>query len=402
VTIWVNSPFDALPGEGGRPMRYWLLCRALVAAGHSVVLWSSDFHHVTKSKRTVAEAYGAEGFQVRLVPTQTYRSNVCWRRWRSHAQYAGAWARLARESIAARELVVPDCIVLSMPPLGLYAAAARMKRAWRCSIVVDVQDAWPETFYRLLPRRVRWLARWIFLRARVLARRAYCGADGVTAVSERYARLAHEYGCRTKVGVFPLGCQLQEFAASAAPRGKEIRLCYVGNLGNTYDISTIVGGVGALAADGYPVRLEVAGGGPQGSWLSEIAARSGSPVSFHGYLDDSGLQTCLRSCDVGIVPMFASSWVAVPNKVADYAAAGLAMINGLEGETQTLLERYGAGLAYRTGDRSSFVQAVQRYVKDRRLLERHQRGARRLAEELFDAEKIYPEMARWIEDVAVR
>jgi len=402
MTIWINSPFDALPGEGGRPMRYWLLCRALVAAGHAVVLWSSDFHHVTKRRRTVAHAYGAEGFQVRLVPTLTYASNVGWRRWRSHARYAGTWARLAREAVAARELTAPDRIVLSMPPLGLYAETARMRRAWGSRVVVDVQDAWPETFYRLLPRGVRWLGRVLFLRARGLARRAYRGADGVTAVSERYARLAREYGCLPKVGVFPLGCRLPKSDARAEKDGEKLRLCYAGNLGNTYDISTVVGGVDALAADGWPVALEVAGDGPQGAWLSETAARSGSPVTFHGYLDDARLQTCLRSCDVGIVPMFASSWVAVPNKVADYAAAGLAVINGLEGETQALLERYGAGVAYKAGDGPSFIQAVQRYVKDRGLLERHQLGARRLAEERFDAEKIYPEMARWIEDVTGR
>lgn len=402
MTVWVNSLFDALPGEGGRPMRYWLLCRALVAAGHSVVLWSSDFHHMTKRRRSVAHAYEAEGFQVRLTPTLAYTENVSWRRWRSHARYAATWARAAQAEVASRELAVPDCLVLSMPPLGLYAEVERMRRMWGSRIVVDVQDAWPETFYRVLPRGVRWLGRALFSRARGLARQAYRGADGVAAVSERYVRLARDYGCRSKTGVFPLGCRLSRPDAHAEKDGDELRLCYVGNLGSTYDLPTIVSGVGALAADGCPVRLEVAGGGPQGAWLSEVAARRESPVTFRGYLDDAGVQDCLRSCDVGLVPMFSSSWVAVPNKVVDYAAAGLAMINGLEGETQALLEQYGAGLAYKAGDAASFVRAVQRYAKDRRLLERHRLGAQRLAEERFDSERIYPEMARWIEDVAGR
>ena len=94
MRFWVNTPFDTLPGEGCRPMRYWLLCRALAAAGHEVVLWSSDFHHVTKTRRPLEPVYVADGFQVRLIPTRPYRSNVSLRRVFSHHQYARRWSSL--------------------------------------------------------------------------------------------------------------------------------------------------------------------------------------------------------------------------------------------------------------------------------------------------------------------
>lgn len=396
MVFWVNSPFDPLPGEGGRPLRYWLLCRALTAAGHEVVWWSSDFHHLKKIGRPLEPVSSCEGFQLRLVPTLPYRSNVGWRRWRSHLRYATEWERLARAAVACGELVAPDGIVVSMPPLGLYDAASRLRDAWGCRVVVDIQDAWPETFYQLLPLWLRDLGQTVFCQLHAQAARAYCGADYVSAVCGRYAQLAQSRGCLTEPQVFRLGCPLPVVADRSAGSEAVLRLCYVGNLGASYDIRTMVEGVCELVAEGWPVTLDVAGDGPRREWVEAVAARDVSPLKFHGYVDDTRLQSCLRACQVGVVPMFSASWVAVPNKVADYAGAGLAMINGLTGETGELLLRYGAGIGYEAGNLESFKQAVRRYVEDRELLVKHQDGARRMAEELFDAGKIYPEMARWL------
>ncbi len=397
MKIWLNSPFDPLPGEGGRLLRYGLLSRALVAAGHQVVWWSSDFHHIRKARRALASVYEAEGVQIRLVPTRPYRSNVGWRRWRSHMAYAATWERLARGAVAGRELAKPDCLVTSLPPLGLFDPAARLREAWGCRVVVDIQDAWPETFYQLLPRAVRLHGECVFGRLHEVAARAYRGADQVSAVCERYAVLAQARGCQSTPQVFRLGCQLPDGAWLPRPASRVLRLCYVGNLGTSYDIRTMVSGVCELADEGVLVTLDVAGDGAQWGWVAGVAANGPSPVRFHGYLDDAELQACLRGADVGVVPMSAASWVAVPNKVVDYAAFGLAMVNGLTGETADLLARFDAGICYRVGDVASFKQAVRRYAADGEALARHQVGARRLAEAHFDEREIYPQMARWLE-----
>ena len=403
MRFWVNTPFDTLPGEGGRPMRYWLLCRSLAAAGHEVVLWSSDFHHVTKTRRPLEPVYVADGFQVRLIPTRPYRKNISLRRVNSHRQYAHRWSSLAREAVAGGNLQPPDGILVSLPPLGLFREAARMRRHWGCPVVVDIQDAWPETFYRLLPRGVRWLAPFLFWPARRLAWQAYRQADGVTAVAEAYLQLARVSGCRAPTACFPLASPLPP----AVPPGAKpvappaLKLCYVGNLGERYDLPTLIEAVRRLADDGVPVTLTVAGDGPQRVRIIE-AIQQGAPITYRGYLDDEALQACMADCDAGVVPMFPDSWVAVPNKLIDYAAAGLAIVNGLKGETQSLLDRYEAGISYETGSAASLAAAVRRYAGDRDLLARHRQAARHLAEAEFDAARIYPAMARWLAELIVR
>lgn len=402
MTFWINTPFDALPGEGGRPMRYWLLSRALRAAGHEVVLWASDFHHVTKTRRALDPIYDAEGFQVRLVPTHPYRANVGLRRVISHRLYARRWSLLARKAVAQEDLPPPDCILTSMPPLGLFREAARMRADWGCRVVVDIQDAWPETFFRLLPRGLRWLAPAAFSSARRLARRAYRQADGLTAVAEAYLQLARASGCQAPTACFPLGTPLPiSVGADRVDNARPLGLCYVGNLGERYDLQTLIEAVRRLADEGVPVKLTVAGDGPQRVRIIE-AVRQGAPITYRGYLDDKSLQACLSECDVGVVPMFADSWVAVPNKLIDYAAAGLAIINGLKGEAQALLDKHAAGVAYETGSVASLAAAVKRYADDRDLLARHRQAARRLAEAEFDAARIYPAMARWMEALTAK
>ena len=165
MTVWIESPFDSLPVEGYRKQRYWLMAEAFVRAGHHVVYWTSDFSHANKRKREEAKAIGGgEGGRVPLVfiPTRPYPKNICLARIRSHREYALEWERRAAAAVADGTCARPDLIVISSPPVATGAVARRLARAFGARLVVDVQDAWPETFYRLLPHGFRWLA-WLLL-----------------------------------------------------------------------------------------------------------------------------------------------------------------------------------------------------------------------------------------------
>ncbi len=72
MKIWINNPFDFLPGEGARLQRYGLLAKALVKAGHQVVWWSSDWNHIKKEHRSQIYEGGMSGFDIRLVKTMPY------------------------------------------------------------------------------------------------------------------------------------------------------------------------------------------------------------------------------------------------------------------------------------------------------------------------------------------
>lgn len=408
MVVWVQNPFDSLPGEGSRKMRFWLMCEAFARAGHRVTFWTSDFSHATKApRRFVGDPSDGAAFDVRLIPTRPYARNVGWARVLSHRAYARAWRRLA----TAPGVEAPDLIITSVPTLSAADAALALGRHFGARVVLDVMDAWPETFERLAPRALRPLAHLLLAPLRRKARRLYRAADLVTGVCARYRELTGRadyhlayHGIEVekwksgKVEKKWNGGEVERLKGEGLGRGwdfstpppfhhstfspfhlstsSSLRLVYAGNLGRTYDLATVVAAVRA-----HPeLELDVAG---FGSFACDCPR-----VRMHGLLSEADLQTLLAAADVGVIPMAADSWVGVPYKFCDYARAGLAIVSSLGGESTELLERYRCGVAYRAGDVDSFADAVRRAAS----LERG--ASRRMCEEVFDATRIYDDYVR--------
>ena len=409
MRVWIENPFDTLPLEGARPLRFWLMAAAFARAGHTVVYWTGDFNHITKRQRDFSrEGEVGAPFQVEMIPTKPYAKNVGWARVRSHRVYAAAWERRAVARAAADG--APDVIILSTPPLATGAVAIRLARRFGAKLVVDVMDDWPGTFYRRWPRGFRWLGRLLFAPAHRAARRLYRAADLVTTVAERYVELVRASGATAPVKLFYHGIELGRLGRLGLGRlgdlgrlGKlerletldalepletletpaQLRLVYIGNLGCTYDLATILAAMDALPPT---VTLDIAGNGEQ---FAELQRRATDRIRVHGVLDGARLAALLAQCDVGLVPMAESSCVGVPYKFGDYAAAGLAIASTLGGESGRLLARYGAGFAYRGGDAASLVALVRRLLAEPQTLASAQAAARRMAEGEFDADRIY-------------
>lgn len=384
MKVWIVNPFDNLPLEGNRPQRYWLMARAFARAGHDVTLWTSDFSHARKARRqlgaNVGTSFVREGFRTVLVATRPYRANIGLARIVSHRLLAKAWARRVVDEPA------PDLVVASSPPLSLCAAARNYCAAQNVPFIVDVMDAWPETFERVLPRM-------LLAPLRRLARRNYQAAAAISTVSERYVDLVRGYGVRAPVKLFYHGIERNVSVARTEERSESAawRLVYAGNMGASYDVRTVIAAVKTLP----DVTLDLAGTGPcEPAWRT--LAATCPRIRFHGYLDAAALQALLATADAGVVPMFPASCVGVPYKLADYAAAGLPVLNSLTGETARVLAETGAGFSYQAGDVASFRAALAALRKAESAAVR--RGVAALAAR-FDADEIYRAYVAWAQGV---
>ena len=376
--VWIVNPFDNLPLEGYRPQRYWLMARTFVAKGHEVTYWTSDFSHARKQMRVLVHEVDA-GFAVKMVPTLKYPRNVCLKRVASHRRLARDWFALA-----SRESVKPDVVIASMPPLGLCDAARRFAADCGAVFVADVQDAWPETFERVLPGFV-----FSLLGMRRLARKIYCESDGVSAVATRYVELARKYGSAAPSSVFGHCIDRSARPVRDVRDDRTLRLVYIGNMSMSYDLETVVNAVSGM--DG--VTLDVAGNGPDVERLRALSSKAEN-IRFHGYLEESQLANLLSLCDVGLIPMFPDSCVGVPGKIADYAAAGLMVIESLGGETGAIVERFDVGGHYKAGDVVSLRHAIEA-LRNRRPQGRFDEFAA-----TFDARVIMPKYVDWISSLA--
>ena len=202
MTVWIVNPFDNLPAEGYRPQRYWMMAEAFAREGHGVTYWTQDWSHAKKARRSQAASFprstgpgGATPFPVICVPVPGYCRNICLRRIWSHWRFARNWAAMAARQVA------PDLIVVSSPPLFIGREVRRFCARTGARYVVDIMDAWPETFERVAPR---WALGWM----RRIVRGNYRNAAGITAVAQRYLELARSYGAKCPMHLCYHGIQL--------------------------------------------------------------------------------------------------------------------------------------------------------------------------------------------------
>ena len=151
-----------------------------------------------------------------------------------------------------------------------------------------------------------------------------------------------------------------------------MKLVYVGNLGEGYDLETVI----AAVRKDPRHSLDIAGMGPKEKKLRLLS--EGAAVRFHGYLDEAELKSLLADCDVGVIPMRDDSWVGLPYKLTDYLAAGLNVASSLHGECGELIKEKDLGEVYDFASVDSLLAALDKIS-----------GRASLPAEL-DAAQIYP------------
>ena len=341
AVIWVVNPFDQLPNETDVPLRYWTLCKILAEQGHEVIWWSSDFSHLTKSKRPPCPS--TDGFTVRLIETPPYKENISFTRLRNHRQFARGFYSEAMQALQSGELLAPKRIVVSLPPLGLAEEAFKIRdfinqktesrrqklgthtpnspvyshSTTTCQVVVDIMDAWPETFYQIIPKFLRkTLGSLIMAPMHRSAKRAYLGADKISAVGQSYLDLANRYLATTRhkrtqsthsslpdkrMHLCYHGTDMDRFQRSmsesksegesadtphstssvishsrSAIRTDPLRAVYLGSMGSGYDHMTIIEVAARWKAEGqFPFQIHFAGAGSQLEKLKAEASKQG-------------------------------------------------------------------------------------------------------------------------------
>ena len=91
---------------------------------------------------------------------------------------------------------------------------------------------------------------------------------------------------------------------------------------------------------------------------------------------------------------------SIINKHADYAAAGLPVVNTQEcKEYRDLLERYGCGINCDVESAEQVADAIQELIENPDKRKRMAANSRRMAEECFDRRNTYQQIVKAIENV---
>jgi len=103
----------------------------------------------------------------------------------------------------------------------------------------------------------------------------------------------------------------------------------------------------------------------------------------------------LVSCDIAVNPIKAGSAGSIINKVGDYAAAGLPVLNTQESfEYRSLIDKYQVGFNCKNNDEVDLADKLLKLYKDENLRKKMSNNSRRLAREKFDRSETYQEIFR--------
>lgn len=408
MIIWLVNPFDPLPGDPEQEGRYATLARLLAARNHAVTWWTSSFSHRFKrpvDQQAINDECERIGIEVRFLSAPAYHRNVGIKRLWNHWLLSTTFRR-----IAETESNRPDGVVASMPPPMLLSKAVRFAKKRGAKAIVDVQDLWPETFYRLGPKLVRPLLSATLLPWYKAALNAYKASDALIGVADAYVNRAVKIvGPRKITACIPLGIDLTSFDAAVAqgscdeftkPDG-ELWFVYAGSLNLSYDCLTLVHGFAkATRILNKPARLFITSRGELRGEIEKIIRQERlTNVVLTGFLDFPRWAYLISQCDVGFNPSCPEAMIYLPNKIFYYFAAGLAILNTITGQCSRIIHEDNCGLDYRPGDVGSCVQAIEQIITNPKELANMQYNSRHLAETKYDRKVLYPRYVELIEEL---
>jgi glycosyltransferase involved in cell wall biosynthesis len=412
MKVWLFEIGDLLPLKPGiRKMRTGLLADQLMARGHKVRWWASAFEH---QRKVMLFQHDQEIALSPLLTLQVlrgcgYSRNFSLPRYIDHRIIAAKFRK------TAPKLEPPDVVVAALPCYHLAFEAVRFGRRRNIPVLVDVRDTWPDIFLTRIRspflkkmgqmalgpdfQRVRWLLR---------------EAQGLVAVSDTYLDWALKKAGRPAGEwdrVFYLGYQAvssnsrppQSSNPPAWLKGHATRMLilFLGTFGLSYDLSLILAAAGRLQAAGREdVHFILAGTGEQEDLVHRESAGLAN-VSLPGWIDGEEITALLQLGYLGLMTYSPTAPQSLPYKPFEYLSAGLPLVSSLGGEMAEIINHFGLGLNYPAGELDGLCRSIETLLDNSSLRDKMSVNALAFFKEYGDADKIYTEYAKHLENLAI-
>lgn len=298
---------------------------------------TTDFDHWTKKPKKQIQFPPVS--KITYLKTLPYYDNASPRRLVSHLLFsirAGLYFLRHRKRF--------DIVYATLPFNSLAWFALRNARGHQR--IIDVTDIWPDVlpFSRRLVRMFRpGFALW-----RKMFNEAAREADVMMAVSDSFLEETLKY-------VKP-DCKSRRFYLSEValqrdvPKETTLTIAYCGTLGRLYDFETLLDVLSG--AERGSMQLFIVGEGDRREWLlSELKNRNLPHQYFGSVYDPAKLGDILSRAHLGFNG-FRNTTAAFSTKASTYFAAGLPLLNSMEGELANLVVQHGLGFNYQSGNSS--------------------------------------------------
>lgn len=414
MKVWLVTIGEPLPIDSGHPrlLRAGLLAETLANRGHDVVWWTSAFDHVNKIHRAPADMRIRlrQGSELLLLRGPGYRRNLSLARIRDHRALA------RRFTVLARHEKRPDVILASFPAIELCLAAARYGREYGVPVVLDVRDLWPDIFLDHIPVPLRPLGRLALASLFAETAEAFRLSSAVTGITLPFVQWGLGQAGRAGGELdrdFPMGYPAGAIEAAELAKARrwwknqhgieksdKLLVVFFGSLGRQIDLATVLAAASRLQGKG--IGFVICGSGERLPEYRRLAEGLDN-VFLPGWIDAPRIRALMEIADIGLAPYFCREdfLASYPNKVLEYLSGGLPVLSAIDGLVGSLLTTEGCGLVY--GGDSPIEQLtglLDQLRHDPCRLREMSDNARRVFEQRFSAERVYPAMVKYLEKIA--
>mgnify|MGYP000201155730 CR=1 FL=1 len=364
----------------------------------SLEIVTSSFYHATKKQRKYNNDFlDSFEYKVSLINEPGYKKNISFRRLYSH----NIFARNVLKYLKKRKR--PDLIYLVVPSLDVADKISKYADQQNIPLIVDIQDLWPEAFKMAIDIPV--ISDVLFYPMMKKANRIYSRAERILAVSNTYVQRGLRVNKKDDEGLSVyIGTDLK-YANYCIDKYKNIRtdsrfwITYVGALGYSYDIKLIIDAIEKLNEKGIEnILFNVLGDGPLRKEFEQYANEKKVCTNFMGMVEYPKMMGILASSNVAVNPIVKKSVSSIINKVGDYAAAGIPVINTQNSnEYRSLLDEYGAGINCNTLD--DVVSAIELLYIDKEKQKSMAIASKKIGEQYFDRNVTYRYIIKCIKDL---
>lgn len=359
MKILVISQFFA-PDVTAAAFRISETVTILQRAGHAVVVVTSEPHKAVIPGHADSSSVSDDVLRVRLLPVG--KGGL----WRYVLHYMSFSVGSIWQAIKLRKngRWAPDVLWVTSPPLFSGLAGVFVSAFFRCPMVLDVRDIWPDSAVAAGQLRRNSLA---YSLGKWMEKKLYSKASAITCVSRPMASYIEKNGGRA-VHVIYNGVDALSKGRQRG-FGAERRLVYAGNLGRVQGLEMLLDSFELLLSDkkyrGWSVVL--IGAGANEKQLVARVSRSTTlktNVHFLGPMKKDEVARYLAESAVLFLNLSDAEVfsLTIPSKVFDYMLAGRPIIFGIEGEGREILEASGANIYFRPSDGGRFLVALKNMI----------------------------------------
>ncbi len=402
--IWLLQDGEPLPiDQKPRLMRTGNLAEKLVAAGFSVIWWTSRFNHNLKRYREFPDTLYKinDRYKIYMLDGPSYKKNISFARIRHYRSLAAKFTQLADS------LERPDIILASYPSPELCFEGMRFAKKYDISFIVDIRDPWPDIFPEYFPPLIRWCLSPVIYYYRLKIRSIVRSADSILAVSEAMLSWGIRYSGRPKskrdkvfyIGYNQQGVEREMTVPEYFTEENPLICLFATTCGKSYDGFTLVEAARILeSSDEHRVCFIVSGDGEfRPKWIAKASGLK--TVQFTGWISDEELQTYFLKAHVGLILMhggITSYWLG--NKIYEYLSTFLTLVNNVPREPAEIVDKYKLGLNISPKSPQALADAISTLLNSPETVKELMKNSKKAFLEIFERERIYDGYVKYLID----